>query len=116
MTLTLVEALIQQHERPRKHVLGIIPVIIFVIIYNSWMFYIGVNYGHWVYGIFEKLSWPLRILFGIGGVAVIVIIYLLGHFIHKWRWVQPPRWPCRKSEEPSELLVGVAGRRRDIVE
>ena len=61
-------------------------LISFALSYLVWLHVVKYYSGVWVYPVLEVLPFPMRVLFFIGAIFLIVVLYLLGEKLNEIVW------------------------------
>ncbi|XP_045475922.1 androgen-induced gene 1 protein-like isoform X1 [Harmonia axyridis] len=85
MIFVLIEMAMNFRSYPKRKT-GISILGVFMMCYLIWMHVIYHYSGVWVYPIFEVLNLPLRILFFVGLLVLIVVMYLIGEGLNNILW------------------------------
>lgn len=80
LTITLVN----YEFKPLKHAL--VKIVLFVVVYLSWMAYCAKVYGFWAYKFLQKLPPPAFLIFICVAVLLLFLIQLCGRFLAGLVW------------------------------
>ncbi|KAF2355861.1 FAR-17a/AIG1-like protein [Trinorchestia longiramus] len=85
LVAVIVETVIVYHSHQRGHS-RLIPISVVYILYLSWLMYIRVMAGFWVYPVFEQLNTVGRIGFFFALTIPTMVLYVLGEKLHAAVW------------------------------
>ncbi|KAH8380611.1 hypothetical protein KR009_011727 [Drosophila setifemur] len=88
LVYSLLELCITRHRYPARR-RGLAGLGAFMAAYLTWMYFVWLATGIWVYPFLGALHWPLRLVFFVLIIALGFVYYVLGELINFVLWVRP---------------------------
>lgn len=87
MVCTLIELATSFRMFPTRKT-GLTLLSVFMLAYAVWLHVVYFETGAWVYPVLAVLNWPVRIVFYIASIVIVLSLYILGEYLNRLFWSQ----------------------------